>query len=569
MKSFLLNNRWLLLIIILGILPLYPLLHPGMFEGHDAQDHIARIANFYANLQEGIIIPRWAANLNWGYGHPILMFLYPLPSYIASLFHWLGFSLIDATKIVFALGFALGGLTMYLWIKTMWREKAGIVASALYLFAPYRFVDLYVRGAIGENFFFIWPPLVLYCYYQLIKTGLVRYLIGGAFALAAMILSHNALSIMYLPFMFLYCVLLIVFSKRKLLVSIYSFLMTALGFGLSAFFWLPAYIEGKYTLRDIVTAGELFKRFEPFSRLIYSKWSHGGTGNMSVQVGIIQWIMIGVAVFLIYNLILKIKRIKDRKNNRDLKFNSYLLLILFFFFWIALFLITPYSQIIYEKITLFQKFQFPWRWLSLAIFPPAVIGGYFVSQISKRYSNQIVAGIVIAVLTVSFPYWKADGYFEKPESFYTGIYEGTTDTGESAPIWSVRFMLEKPPAYAEVVEGKAEIQTVNHRISSRTYAVTVNSEQARILENTLYFPGWFVSIDGNELPLTDVWWQDPAYRGLITYFVPEGEHLVEIVFRNTKVRNVSEFVSISSLFFLTGLCAMVLLLRKRSFPLSL
>ncbi|MCR4264345.1 MAG: hypothetical protein NUV98_06530, partial [Candidatus Roizmanbacteria bacterium] len=363
--SFFLKNRWLIFVIILGILPLYPLLHPGMFEGHDAQDHVARIAHFYANLQEGNFIPRWAGNLNWGYGHPILMFLYPLPSYVASLFHWIGFSFTDATKMVFALGFALSGLTMYWWIKSVWGERAGLVASSLYLFAPYRFVDLYVRGAIGENFFFIWPPLVLYCYHQLITTRLFRYFVGGALAVCFMILSHNALSIMYFPFLVAYASVLIMFSKQKYIASISSLLMTLMGFGLSAFFWLPAYIEGKYTLRDIVTAGEIFKRFEPFSRLIYSKWSFGGTGDMSVQVGVVQWLFIGIAVFLMYNFFRKIQKSESQKIKRNLKFNRYLIILLFVFFWIALFLITPYSKFIYEKITLFQKFQFPWRWMSL------------------------------------------------------------------------------------------------------------------------------------------------------------------------------------------------------------
>ncbi|MCR4264190.1 MAG: hypothetical protein NUV98_05745, partial [Candidatus Roizmanbacteria bacterium] len=198
----------------------------------------------------------------------------------------------------------------------------------------------------------------------------------------------------------------------------------------------------------------------------------------------------------------------------------------------------------------------------------AVIAGYFVSNLSKQYRERIVAGTIVLAVGLSFSYWKTDGYFEKPESFYTDIYEGTTDTGESAPRWSVRFMSEKPSAYAQVIEGEADIRTIHHRIITRTYAVTVNGERARILENTLYFPGWFVSIDGKELPLTEVSWQDPAYRGLITYFVPQGEHIVEIELRNTRVRAVSELISFGSLFLLAG-SSVVLLLRKRSFPISL
>ena len=73
----------LIVLVLIAALPLLPFLHPGLPITHDGADHVARIANFYQNLGEGNLIPRWAGNLNWGYGHPILMFLYPLPSHLA------------------------------------------------------------------------------------------------------------------------------------------------------------------------------------------------------------------------------------------------------------------------------------------------------------------------------------------------------------------------------------------------------------------------------------------------------------------------------------------------------
>src|SRR3989344_7684600 len=121
---------WVLLL-FLSLLPLFDLLNPGLPVTHDGIDHVARIANFYQNLKEGVLIPRWAGNLNWGYGHPILMFLYPLPSYAASFFHFVGFSLIDSLKIIFGVAFIASGFTMYLWIKEFLGEEAGVVSAVL------------------------------------------------------------------------------------------------------------------------------------------------------------------------------------------------------------------------------------------------------------------------------------------------------------------------------------------------------------------------------------------------------------------------------------------------------
>ncbi|MEK7450638.1 MAG: hypothetical protein AAB662_01720, partial [Patescibacteria group bacterium] len=111
------RNISLIVLILISIIPILDLFRPGLPLTHDGQDHVARIANFYQNLAEGNIIPRWAGNLNWGYGHPILEFLYPLPSYFASFFHLLKFTLVDSVKLVFGISFILSGLSMYIFIK--------------------------------------------------------------------------------------------------------------------------------------------------------------------------------------------------------------------------------------------------------------------------------------------------------------------------------------------------------------------------------------------------------------------------------------------------------------------
>ena len=107
------NSIPLITIVLFSFFALLAMLHNGIPLTHDGQDHLARIANFYASLSEGIIIPRWAGNLNWGYGHPVMMFLYPLPSYMASFFHFLGFDISNSFKLVFAFSFIASSFAMY------------------------------------------------------------------------------------------------------------------------------------------------------------------------------------------------------------------------------------------------------------------------------------------------------------------------------------------------------------------------------------------------------------------------------------------------------------------------
>ena len=147
---------------------------------------------------------------------------------------------------------------------------------------------------------------------------------------------------------------------------------------------------------------------------------------------------------------------------------------------------------------------------------------------------------------------------QKEESFYKGIYDGTTDTGESAPIWSVRFMEKRPASNVEIISGKGSIKEIRRNFTKREYRIEA-LEKVRILENTLYFPGWNVFVDGRPQVIE---FQDQNYRGLITFYVDKGEHLVNINYKDTKIRKFANLISLIALL-ITGLLVFSYKLKKR------
>ena len=343
---------WFVLLIV-SILPLFDLFNSGLPITHDGKDHVARIANFYQSLSEGNLVPRWAGNLNWGYGHPVMMFLYPLPSYIASAFHTIGFSLVESVKLVFAFGFIASMFAMFLWVNAAWGMEAGITAAILYGFAPYRFVDIYIRGAIGEHMAFIFLPFVMFGLYMLAKQSfdtpkilIYRYMriikaeVIVALGVAGLILSHNALSIMFLPIAGVYALYLFVYeSKDKRRFFITSVICITLGFILSAFFWIPAFVEGKYTLRDIVTVGDFQTRFVPLRWFLWSAWNYGGGNEFSKSLGVAQ--LLGLVLVLV----------KFSKANRKMQiFTISAISILI----VSLFLMTNAAFPVWQSISLLQ-----------------------------------------------------------------------------------------------------------------------------------------------------------------------------------------------------------------------
>lgn len=511
-KRVLITHGFVLILIVLSVLPLLDLLHSGLPITHDGQDHVARIANFYQSLVEGNIIPRWAGNLNWGYGHPILMFLYPFPSYAASLFHFVGFSFVDSTKLVFGIAYVASIFAMYLWGSDLWGKRAGFVAALLYGFAPYRFVDLYVRGAIGEHVAFIFPPLILW------SLDRKQWVIGGL-SVAGLILSHNAVSLMFAPVIGLY----ILYLNR---LYIWSIITVILGLLLSAFFWIPALFEGKYTLRDIVTNEDFANRFVHFTQFLYTP------GNeFSKEIGIVGLGIIVFAIVLFFR--------------RREKFVGGVLIIL----GVSIVLMLPVSSPVWQGITILQKFQFPWRFLHLVVFCVSVLTGFVMSKVPVKHQLRVVVFIAVAALITTYPMWRAKAYREFPESFFTSVYAGTTDTGESSPIWSVRFMEHEPPAPIEEIEGSAQVELGARSTTKREYKV-VSQNRTRLLENTLYFPGWQVSVDGQQVPVE---FQDPNHRGLMTFSVDSGLHNVSIQFGKTKLRLFSELLSIFGLMLILGM----------------
>lgn len=528
-------DKGIIFIFLISILPLLNLLTPGLLVSHDAWLHGGRLASFYQSLTEGIIVPRWAGNLNFGFGHPILMFVYPLPSYIGSFLHFLGLSYADSIKAMLAISYTLSGIFMYLWMKEFLGKNAAVAGAILYLFAPYRFVDLYVRGALGEHMAFVFLPLLMLALLKLNKlesksTKAKYYLciVFTALSFALLVLSHNAISLIFIPFIIFYSFFLFFGdkSKRKLFLTFFS-----LGYGaiLTFFFWFPAFAEGKYTLRDIVTVGEYSKHFINPLSLIYGNWSFGGSGFFSTQIGIAHLVLV-ILLIIFFKKIFK-------KNDKQ----KMLSIGTFIFLTLGIFLMLKESNFVWETLTTLPKIQFPWRFLTMVAFFSSLIGAIFISKIKNK--NLFIIMILVVIIPTS-PYWHAKSYDKSfTDSYFENQFQETTDTGETSPIWSVRFMEKSPKNTIEIIEGDAKITKIERKSTYHEYLINA-VENIRIRENTLYFPGW--KVYDNEKLVTEVEFQDPKNRGLITFYVDKGLHNIILKFEDTKLRKFANSVSLIS-----------------------
>ncbi len=238
----------LYLLLALSLLPLISLLRAGTYESGDLSINVYKSISFYKNLTEGNILPQWGDLLNAGFGYPVFIFIYPLPYYIISFFHFLGFSFISSVKLLIAGSFICSGIAMYAWTKEDVGKIPAFVSSIFYLYAPYHLVDTHFRISIGEIISFALLPFLLFCTKKLLTHNGLIWLAITSVGFSLFILSNQAIALAGSPFILLYSYFTWRQDKKRKILQIRNVFL-AFGFGLllSAFYWLPAVAESSYT----------------------------------------------------------------------------------------------------------------------------------------------------------------------------------------------------------------------------------------------------------------------------------------------------------------------------------
>jgi len=552
----------LIIVILLSFWAIKPLLNPGFFPIHDDQQ-IARLYELTLAVNNGQIPPRWVANLGFGYGYPLFNFYPPLVYYFGYLFHFVGVSFIDSTKIVIGLGFILSAFFMFMWVKKHYGISAGLVAATLYTYAPYHGVDIYVRGALSEFFSFVWIPAVFWAFDRCSEKKTVLSALIAGILLSFVVLTHSLVTLQFIPFLAVY-LLYLLYKERKNIKKVFLFfsLSGLIGFGISAYFWLPALLEKKYTLVDKILLGELANyklHFVCPTQFLNSLWGYGGSipgcvDGLSFQIGKVQIAVSLLAILLIiFSVLFK----------RRLTFNVKLPFVVFSLFIFSLLMATSYSQFIWNIFQPLAYVQFPWRFLLFTAVFTSFLGG-FVAAVSKKYLNKYLFLVVCAILGVGLLYsvrfnFKPLSYLSVNDSFYIskqdlqwrvsrmsyeyvpkGVATKLSDLGTTVLDISKKDIPEK--SY-EVLKGDFNIHEVVNLPQYKKFTITVN-KPGSIRINTYSFPGWTLIVDG-----VKVGYNDMNKLKLITFNLPIGKHNIEVLFENTLVRTIGDTITVFTLLF--------------------
>ncbi len=522
----------LVYVIVISLLPLTSLFRSGTYESGDLSLHVYEAMSFYSSLLEGHIFPLWGGLLNATYGYPVFNFSYPLPFYLISFFHLIGFSFITSIKLLLAMTFIFSGIGMYLWIKEELGEMSGIASSLFYMYAPYHLVDMHFRVDIGEVTALSISPFVFYFLKKLsIKTSIIHLLFLSC-SVAALILSHQAVSIIVFPILILY-ELFIYSKKRDGKYLTYAFFSLTIGLLLSLFYWLPLLYELQFTLKSNVVSVS----YQNFWEFIYSNWKYGllfqgPKGQLSYIIGYTQLFIV------LYSLYLLVKG-KIKKTNL-----LYLFAILSFFVLFVMML--PISQPIYSILPLFKHIQFSYRFLAGITLCTSLIAGIVV-KVNKNKSFIVILCVITILITI-FNWGNRRTIGAITDTTLRANIPLSTIQGEgniqSAPKWVDqknvwKKNIPKMPLY--ILKGIATIKQINRTSTIHEYIVNA-ATPLYIEENTLYFPNWEVLINSKPIPIS---YQNNRNPGIIFFNAPAGLYLVSIEYNQTFIRTDSQIISIT------------------------
>jgi len=577
--------------VALCVFAVAPLFHPGYFWGaHDARHSVYFLLEFDRIFQDGIWYPRWAPDFAFGYGYPIFNIYSPGVYYLAEAFHLVGLGYVEAVKIVFGLGFLLSALSMYLAAKRFLGRKGALVAAVAYTYVPYRLVDVYVRGALAESFAFVWFPLALWAFFDLIVLEKTRFLIFGALTVAALVFTHYAMAVVFLRFLALYVVVLslayawsqrrygrnftntgdlAVAAARKGALALAAVL---LGFSLSAIGLLPLVFEFQFvnTQQWETAYYDYRNHFVAFFQLFSPFWGFGEsvpgpTDGMSFQLGAVP-----VALFVLsLTVVLRHRHAPGLKPY--LPFFLFLQVVTLALAWLML----PQSATVWEALRLSLFTQFPWRLLALVAVSLAFLAGLvaFTGDPAEGGPSWPVLVALLAVVILGSYNYLSPQIIEPAEGpvSLAGLMRFEQSSGEMVGLTAWIDVRDKPtwspladvfvagrPVTDKVVRDQLPpgtwAETLEHR--SNLEKVRVRSlQEAQIAFYTAYHPGWRAYVNGREVPI--------GYRGpwaWMTVVVPPGESLLVLRFEDTLVRVVGKLVSFLSLL---GLVIFLLIKRRK------
>lgn len=570
------RHNAVLILLGIGVLASFPLFGQSLPYSEDMLFHLARINGIYEGLRTGQFPVRINPTQLSGYGY-ITGTMYPqLFLYVPAALKFFHISSMLGVKLlIFGANLAVPVLS-YAAVRGICRhDRTAFLAAVFYTLNPYRLINFYSRGALGEGFAMVFLPLIVWGTYEILWGRREKWWIltlGMTGALSAHLLSVELYAVLIFGEMILWACSGEHGDSLKRLLAMGK---AAFGTVLLNLYFLGPFLSFSrlhpacFSLvsREDLYALDPVRAFEPFA-----KWGNvfGTTGQqalMSVTLG--GTVLIGIGLFLAFLL-----KSGEQGPAEAVKTGKRCLVLGSLFFLLSLWII-PWEQLMQNKwlYRTLGALQFPWRTFGVSAMLFSVVCAVAAAcweQTGGRTAHGWPEAVLLCALLLECGAYFGDiahsaEMLTKPEaeaSNYTDylylcedsllLYYYTTDFCHiSSDMEEHLSWLNAVNTGPGITCGEPEgVQWTNYRKEGLHISADVVTEYDCYAAFPLhYYPGYHVMVDGAEAEAYSLY-------SLVACDLTQGAHHIEVNWETPRLFRVCDMVSF---------CTLVMLLLRRFF----
>ncbi|MBI5300734.1 MAG: hypothetical protein HY868_01250 [Chloroflexi bacterium] len=386
-----------LLAVLLTVFAVAPLEYPGAFQSHTG---LLAYYNLIDLDQRPFQFFNWAPTL--GSAFDLFRTEGALPYVVALILHRVGFSYLDAIKLVYALAWVGSGLAMFAFARRFLSDAGALLATTVYVYLPYHIATVYVRGAFAESVAWMWFPLVLLALVSQQSTVnsqqkfAIRNFVAPLLTFATFVLIQPGMAILFAPVAF--SIVLAIRGRSGIRHSLFAILG---GLALGAILFAPTILRyGAHIARDGFNANFVLP-FQLFSAL----WGFGAsTGNFldqfPFQLGVVPMGLAIVAIALAWQ-----ERANEERNDVERSGERSLrhIVIIFLAGAMVLTLLTfEITSPLWRGLGVFV--EYPWQLLAFVGLALAFIAGSAIEFDARLTRPAMLAFFIALPVIASYSY---------------------------------------------------------------------------------------------------------------------------------------------------------------------
>ncbi len=541
--------RDLLLILLFSVAIVSPIGFLGIPDNFDVMEHMRFAVTYSDSLADGKLLPDWSELDNHAFGGAGVRLYPPLTYILLAVVKNVGFSWHTSVVLILMLGMFVGCLGVYYFVKEFYPDGYPLAASLIYALIPYHLFQIYQLFLFGEFMAAAFTPWVFLFGIRLLRGGRVADAMSFTIAFSLVLLTHIPSTII-LAISLVVCFGLQIgegLNIKKVLLFASSAVVSLI---LTSFYWLKVVTEVSWIKHDS-------KAFYDNGLYTYFVYLFPISLNPPsfYQLKALWLFDIIIALTLLLFLFMAVLLIRKRKRLDRLSIS------LMATAGIALFLTTLPSRPIWDAITLLQKLQFPWRWLSISAFIISVLASAIIAQYrtTNEKPNRLVTYSAICLSTIIGLFIISQIVLPSAptpsDRFNKDVSELTSTLGCECwwPIWA------KAEAFANkerVTAAGRSVEIDSWENTNRSFHIAAGDpENVRVA--TFYYPLWAAEVNGSSVPV------GKAEDGTMLIPLPPEPANVTLEFREPAVYGIAKIVSAIAWLLILG--SLVFLSFKR-FP---